>query len=901
MIGAVVPPNVIINFLKERGVTMRKDFAEIKVDGRDVIKFEDFEGGVELAGAFRAQYLISNLITAATDDAKERILAKLGYVKKAIKLVEVMLSMGVKLHTATLLINVPEFRQMLKDPLGFNKDLGAYIAEGIEKLKDYMIENPPSVDITADVIASHIQEKEELERLREESATSLEFIAADQKDTIVGLELAYLLSDFNILSQFIDSAIPIFNLNKGFGQDFSALRDRQDSIDALGLYLDDQGFKEHTFKGRALPFDMRDAFGVNTKADEPVPHFIGEYLKINKRFTTQVLPKVFLSYTPTFLNMTKAVFDFASLDSASKSRVNKDLLAYITIKAYMKQLAENEEATTAIGGSLSNDFIYPSDSDNNVVNVIKNLKNNPKTRDNYYLNYYLTGLSANDEKNKTGLNIATTNTFGRRSDEEAIRIQNGAQALYVDKDTRRDAMHIIHFTMVKDGLSFTYGSIMDSITPYGLDSYLRAAGKAFDAFRGKLSFEEVFGLTQRELVTEFIQNYPKSVSFVDSITRSLPKKGYNVEKDTDKGEVTYTLDTAQKKNKPKEFPMYYQQESLLGPPVLYVMTEASMSLGDGPAVDTFDPTQGKIPGSRFKYKRFEPMGAYTQTAIGFMFGDRPSFDQFRLPKTGSANVPGDPQNYDEYFRQEDRDGYSQEQRENLNKIDIKVTDRGVEPVRPADVKDATDTLMKFFAAKDAGQPTQPQTGEVKSIKMQPDNIAKILSGEKTTTLRTSNIPSGVYDIGGSLFNLTNRGLLSIEEAGGVEAISKSEAFAETGPKFSSTKDFLEGKRKLYVIDITKSDAETSKEVEITPSVSEFSQLKLDLDSTQSDEFTEALRDLEQEATEIGLPKSVIDNMRTQYGVDMRSSEGLRKSFEDSKFRTLKEYIDHVKECIMPPF
>ena len=58
------------------------------------------------------------------------------------------------------------------------------------------------------------------------------------------------------------------------------------------------------------------------------------------------------------------------------------------------------------------------------------------------------------------------------------------------------------------------------------------------------------------------------------------------------------------------------------------------------------------------------------------------------------------------------------------------------------------------------------------------------------------------EIGGQLFNLTNRGLLSIEEAGGKEAITKSEAFAETGPEFQTTIDFLEGKRNLYVIDIS---------------------------------------------------------------------------------------------------
>ena len=112
-------------------------------------------------------------------------------------------------------------------------------------------------------------------------------------------------------------------------------------------------------------------------------------------------------------------------------------------------------------------------------------------------------------------------------------------------------------------------------------------------------------------------------------------------------------------------------------------------------------------------------------------------------------------------------------------------------------------------------PAQPaeQTSEVKSIAMQPDNISKILSGEKTTTLRANNLPSGVYNIGDQQFNLTNRGLLSIEEAGGVETISKSEAFAKSGPKFSSTKDFLAGRRKLYVYDI--SPTQQTSEIVIT--------------------------------------------------------------------------------------
>ena len=108
-------------------------------------------------------------------------------------------------------------------------------------------------------------------------------------------------------------------------------------------------------------------------------------------------------------------------------------------------------------------------------------------------------------------------------------------------------------------------------------------------------------------------------------------------------------------------------------------------------------------------------------------------------------------------------------------------------------------IVNFFAPQ-----IQPEVVPLQepSMVMQPDNIQKILSGEKTTTLRTESFPSGVYNFGGKDFQVTNRGLLNVQEAGGVEAISKSEAFAETGPKYPSTKDFLEGKRKLYVYDIS---------------------------------------------------------------------------------------------------
>jgi len=87
------------------------------------------------------------------------------------------------------------------------------------------------------------------------------------------------------------------------------------------------------------------------------------------------------------------------------------------------------------------------------------------------------------------------------------------------------------------------------------------------------------------------------------------------------------------------------------------------------------------------------------------------------------------------------------------------------------------------------------------IPMQPDNIVKILKGTKTTTVRRNNIPSGVYVFGGKQFNVINRGFLTIEEAGGIKAMIKSEDFNDNMPKYTHTINWFKGQGKLYVYDI----------------------------------------------------------------------------------------------------
>lgn len=98
------------------------------------------------------------------------------------------------------------------------------------------------------------------------------------------------------------------------------------------------------------------------------------------------------------------------------------------------------------------------------------------------------------------------------------------------------------------------------------------------------------------------------------------------------------------------------------------------------------------------------------------------------------------------------------------------------------------------------------------VPMSEDNIKKILSGEKTTTIRSkrSNEQIGMFigetsvvSFSGVDFLITNKGFLTVEEAGGKEKMLISESFGNDGPKYKQTEDWLEGKGKLYVYEIEK--------------------------------------------------------------------------------------------------
>ncbi|NBU05408.1 MAG: hypothetical protein EBT39_03555, partial [Sphingobacteriia bacterium] len=141
-IGAIVLPNVYLSLLTEYGITIKEDGPKISVNG---ITYDDF--GVtreQLANGLeglRKQDIISSLITMATDNAKERLVAKLGLNKHALGVVGNLTALGVPIKTSLLLINNPMIQDIYSQALNKKDKLDPGVPAITKGLLSFLIES----------------------------------------------------------------------------------------------------------------------------------------------------------------------------------------------------------------------------------------------------------------------------------------------------------------------------------------------------------------------------------------------------------------------------------------------------------------------------------------------------------------------------------------------------------------------------------------------------------------------------------------------------------------------------------------------------------------------------------------------------------------------------------------
>lgn len=523
-IGAVVLPNLYLNLMQEYGsqvlqrkVGKQKTTVELELNG---IPYNDFSVTEDSNGDYRTQYVISALITAMTDNAKLRLSSKLGLNRDALGVVANMTALGVPIKTSILLVNHPTLRELYFKAINkeeeFDPGIATLVRDRLELLET-TFGDIPLVEVTNDLLSEEINEN-----LSDVNADNIQKLMEDGVFTVEKAMKEYsILKQFQVahnIKTYTGNLGGVLNLAKGLGKDIAAMNSIKQQVSALGLDLTEKEYQDYVNDriDQGLPvIDVRDLF-KNT--------WQGGYLEIFNEIKDKILPNVFISQTEVFQDvLQKALLQVPGYKQTNEfvDTLQMDLLAYLTIKAYSQKLLNSQ---SGMGGSLSNSIMYPQLEGEKITEVVERLReSNPN---NFFLENFVILESAMDDGNKSGLDRANANTFNRLNDSNKVVLQSSFARLYGNLETRKDAMKIIHYIMVKDGMKLGYGSLLEAITPFTYNEFLAQINTAESALRGRSKekfFETTFGLSYQELVDEFIKGY-----FKNGRNRANIQQGYNI-------------------------------------------------------------------------------------------------------------------------------------------------------------------------------------------------------------------------------------------------------------------------------------------------------------------------------------------------------------------------------------
>ena len=507
-IGASVLPNIALNLLKEYGISLRrKNSKGVKILGGNIrlneIDFTSFKGDYTInpltkkpnIQGDRKQFILSALITAATDNAKHRYLAKLGLkTKDALAKVVLMTGLGVDLKTSMALINQPDiskmYDQIVADPSLSIKGLLGFRLGDLEIKNPNVKTNYEGIEVTRKLLEDNVNTPEEID------------------DT----ERYAILKQFEQLTELGERLFQLQSLSSNTAFDYKGtaeLNQVADNFTELGVELDNKAFNLSM-----IPIDTRKLFDKNTT-------YQGRYYSIYKNIT-QSLPAVFLSETPTFKKLQKTIlknFNKFARTARNRDQVEKDITSYLVGKAYTHLL--NKTGRGRLTASLRNGFIYDEFADNGItinstIDTIKEYLKGTEDRapiENEFIDNFLYKKETSNPVGKSGINEAVSKYYTNLSARKIVELQNSIRDLYAIDDIKEEVVHLIHYLLLKDGLQYNNsGRTFLSLVPAALmEEMLVASGTVTDLFNNqnisKSQFESIFGSNFQEMSFEFLEGY----------------------------------------------------------------------------------------------------------------------------------------------------------------------------------------------------------------------------------------------------------------------------------------------------------------------------------------------------------------------------------------------------------
>ena len=586
-IGAVVLPNLYLSLLTEYKVKVTKK-AAIYMNGQ---AYNDY-GKTEYKQGGRKQDVLSALKTMATDNAKDRLVAKLGLNRHAVGLLANLTALTVPLKTALLLINNPAIQDIYSQALNKSSKLDP----GVSKLTD-------------STIAQLERVKGKRKFIRVDDALLID--ALNNPEDVSTDEMWSILNVFSKATQLKDFTSKMgapTSLTKGLGASIAEVNKKyQDTSDLFNAP-----------PGAELPMDLKPIYYGKT--------WQNTYLKIFTQITNDLLPATFISTIPQFneiLDPAVSQMNTNTIEFTEEvmAKVRLDLLSYLSIKAYQKKGLDSDAQSVA---TLSNDIIYPTEY-NSIVDVIDRLRTTDVGKDNFFLDNYVITTKASEST--AGFNQANSNTFRQLNAGQKIQLQNDFAKLYGSLETRNDAKTIINYEMVKGGLQLGYGSLLSVLNPVVLTSYLDTLPSVEKALKGQISFENTFGITVEEMKAEFSDGY--------LLSNANNSKLFTIETD----EITPLPSTFRYDRTEKKLAIKNTEGSAEAPLIKYLRIGFANITGQK-VYKTFRYNSELSSIKENVFNEVDTMGSNQQNGIGFMFGNRPTYTEVREYVRSNGGVAG---------------------------------------------------------------------------------------------------------------------------------------------------------------------------------------------------------------------------------------------------------------------
>ena len=469
--------------------------------------------------------MISTLVSAMTDNAKERLAARLGLNIEAVGYVSNMLAQGVPLRSAIKFILQPSIREYFNDIKIINN-----------KLKSGRESTLTKSGALADIINKYKPEEE----ITDFNITE-EMLDAGLKTNGENVDDQYrILRSFAGIkeqTEYYNKVAQVLKLTKGLGTSFDDLTKIKDTIEELGLRLDNTNFLAST-----VPFDLRQLF---MGLDKTKP-----YHKIafnNIRIADQIdhfSKTMFLEKTDVFKRIKDVVKANLNIRKANlpvfNTQLKRDLISYLSIKAYMKFLNDNGRQGTL--KSLHNGMIYDQaavtqgEDFNDVVDTVKHIR--AKLPNNYiatkFLNIISTQRTNNDgelamnDLNRDGINKVEANTWAKLSEYQTEKLKDSFIEIYQNDETRADAVALFNYLLVKDGGQFRSNSFIRFVPTFMFADLLAATGKVNDLMKLDLKkdehdteYKKIFGVSSADLFNEFMVSYTTHIGNAYEVTKIL--------------------------------------------------------------------------------------------------------------------------------------------------------------------------------------------------------------------------------------------------------------------------------------------------------------------------------------------------------------------------------------------